>query len=246
MSLLPRFTVCLTLPLMLLGAMTVQAADEQLYNQISLRAEAGEDVQQDRMSVTLYVENQDADPAKLAAGITRTINDAIEKARKVDGIQISSGQRNSSPIYENKSLKSSSDTQKLIGWRERAEIRLQSSDFAALSSLTGELLTTLNMGGIQFSIADETRLKHEDQLIKAAITQFKQRAQLITESLGGTGYKIVRMDLNSSGNFYPTAMPRAYAAAGSMKMDSAPIAVEAGTSRLAISADGQIEVLMAQ
>jgi len=42
-------------------------ADEARYNQISLRAEVSQEVPRDLMLVTLYSEEQNADPAKLAA-----------------------------------------------------------------------------------------------------------------------------------------------------------------------------------
>src|SRR3546814_6776561 len=67
----------------------------------------------------------------------------------------------------------------ITGWRERSELRLESSDFAALSKLTGELLTDLKMGGMDFAIATPTRKASEDTLLKEAVSAFKARAQQI-------------------------------------------------------------------
>jgi predicted secreted protein len=132
--------------------------------------------------------------------------------------------------------------QKITGWRERAALRLESADFPALSKLTGELLNTLKMENMDFTIADATRKSSEDALLKEAVTAFKARAQLATDALGGKGYKIVNLNLNTNG--YP--MP--YARAGMMMKgalaDSAPTPeVEAGTSQVSMTADGVIEVL---
>ena len=146
------------------------------------------------------------------------------------------GSRNSYPIYDSKN-------QKITGWRERAELRLESADFPALSKLTGELLNTLKMDSMDFAIADATRKASEDALLKDAVAAFKARAQLATDALGGKGYKIVNLNFNTNG--YP--MP--YARSGGMMMkaamaDSAPTPeVEAGTSQVTMSADGVIEVL---
>ncbi|SHN26982.1 Predicted secreted protein [Pseudomonas asturiensis] len=210
-------------------------AEEARYNQISLRAEVNQEVQRDLMLVTLYTEAQDSDPAKLAAQITETLNKSLGQARQVKDVKISQGSRNSYPIYSDKGGK-------ITGWRERAELRLESADFAALSKLTGELLGDLKMGGMDFSISPSTRKTSEDALLKDAVTAFKARAQLVTEALGGTGYKLVNLNLNTSG------YPQPYLRAPVMMMkasreDAAPTPdVEAGTSQVSVAADGVIEV----
>ncbi|WP_162874306.1 SIMPL domain-containing protein, partial [Pseudomonas viridiflava] len=92
----------------------------------------------------------------------------------------------------------------------------------ALSKLTGELLGDLKMGGMDFSISPATRKASEDTLLKDAVTAFKARAQLVTEALGGTGYKLVNLNLNTSG--YPQPYLRAPVAMmmKSSREDAAP------------------------
>lgn len=220
-----------------LTSLPALAADELHYNQISLRAEVSQEVARDLMIVTLYSESQNSDPAKLAAKITSTMNKALGQARQVKDVTLRQGSRNSYPIYDDKG-------QKITGWRERAELRLESSDFAALSKLTGELLGDLKMAGMDFAIADPTRKASEDALLKDAVKAFKARAQLATEALGGKGYKIVNLNLNSNG--YPQPYLRAPMMMKAASMDSAPVTpeVEAGTSQVSMTADGAIEVLM--
>ncbi|MCD5996599.1 SIMPL domain-containing protein [Pseudomonas sp. CDFA 602] len=210
-------------------------AEEARYNQISLRAEVNQEVQRDLMLVTLYTEAQDSDPAKLAAQVTETMNKALGQARQVKEVKIRQGNRNSYPIYDDKGGK-------ITGWRERAELRLESPDFAVLSKLTGELLTDLKMGGMDFSISPSTRKTSEDTLLKDAVTAFKARAQLVTEALGGTGYKLVNLNLNTSG--YPQPYLRApVMMMKSSREDAMPTPdVEAGTSQVSVAADGVIEV----
>jgi predicted secreted protein len=203
-----------------LASLPALAADELHYNQISLRAEVSQEVARDLMIVTLYTEDQNTDPAK-----------------QVKDITLRQGSRNSYPIYDTKG-------QKITGWRERAELRLESSDFAALSKLTGELLTDLKMGGMDFAIATPTRKASEDALLKEAVTAFKARAQLATDALGGKSYKIVNLNLNSNG--YPQPYMRGPMMMKAASMDAAPVTpdVEAGTSQVSMTADGAIEVLM--
>lgn len=212
-------------------------ADEPRYNQVSLRAEVSQEVAHDLMHVTLYSEGQASDPAKLATETTTLLNVALAQARKVKDVTVSLGSRNSYPVYDDKG-------HRIIAWRERAEVRLESTDFAALSQLSADLLGTLKMGSMNFSIADATRVKNEDALMKDAVSAFKARAQVLTDALGGKGYKLVSLNLNTSGA--PRPMPVMRMAA--MKADSyggVPAQeIEAGTSQVMVSADGTIEVQM--
>ena len=208
------------------------------YNQVSLRAEASQEVPRDLMIVTLYTEAQNSDSAKLAAEITTTMNNALNQAKQIKEVTLRQGSRNSFPIYDNK-------TQKITGWRERAELRLESTDFAALSKLTGELMQTLKMGNMQFTVANATRKTSEDALLKDAVNAFKARAQLTTDALGGKGYKIVSLNLNSNGYPQPYMRAAMMMKAAAPAMDSAPTPeIEAGTSEVSMSADGVIEVQM--
>src|SRR5690554_5834876 len=133
--------------------------------------------------------------------ITKTLNSAVETARKQPKVSVKLGNRSSYPVHDSKG-------QKITAWRERADIRLDSTEFSELSALTGELLKTLKMANMQFSIAPKTRISSEDQLLQEAISAFQNRAQLITTALGGSSYKIVSLNLNSNGFSRPPMYAR--------------------------------------
>ena len=224
-----------------LGLATVASlpamAEEPRYNQVSLRAEVSQEVAHDRMYVTLYTEAQSEDPAALASDVTKTLNTAIDRARKVQDVKVSLGSRQSYPVYEN-------EGSKISAWRERAELRLESAEFARLSQLSADLLGELKMAEMSFAVAEDTRKTSEDSLIKEAVEAFKARAQLATEAVGGKGYKLVSLNLNTGG-FQPPMAMRNFEAKGMAMMDSAPTPqIEAGTSQVTVSADGVIEVQM--
>lgn len=208
-------------------------ADEARYNQIALRAEATSEVAHDRMHVTLYSEAQQKDPAQLAAQTTEAMNKALQRARQAKGVVVSQGSRSSYPVYEEKG-------QQITAWRERAELRLESSDFAELSKLTGELMQDLKMGSMHFSVSDAIRKQNEDSLLKDAVAAFRARAQLATEALGGSDYRIVNLNLGSGGGYQPEMRNFAM-----KSMDAMPTPeVEAGTRQININAEGVIEVQM--
>ena len=213
-------------------------AEQPHYNQVALRAEVSQSVAHDEMQVSLYSEAQDSDPARLASLISKNLNSAVEKSRAVADVKVSLGSRNSYPVYDNKG-------QKISGWRERADLRLESSNFAALAQLTAELLGTLQMGGMSFSVATATRQQAEDELLKDAIKAFNARATLVSLAMGGNGFRLVNLNLNSGG-FRPPMPMRMEAMKGmAMMSDSAaPQEIEAGSSEVTVNADGVIEVLM--
>ena len=214
-------------------------ANEQSYNQISLRAEAQQEVAHDQMQVILYSEAQDTDPARLADTVTKALNHAVATARKHPQINVKLGNRSSSPVYDSKG-------QKITAWRERAELRLETTEFSELSALTAELLKTLKMANMQFSIAPKTRISSEDDLLKEAISAFQARAQLVTKAFGSTSYKVVNLNLNSSG----FSRPPMYAGSAKMMVsamadqESAVPEIEAGSSQVSIIADGVIEIVL--
>ena len=74
-----------------LAISTLALANEPIYNQISLRAEASQEVAHDQMQVILYTEAQDTDPARLATAISTTLNNAVATARKQATVNVKLG-----------------------------------------------------------------------------------------------------------------------------------------------------------
>lgn len=226
------------LPVLACLALATPALAEPLnYNQISLRAEVRESVSNDTLTVILFTEDQDSDPARLTNRITTKLNKGLETARQNTDIRVSSGNRSTQPVYDDKQ-------ENIIAWRERGEIRLEGTDFAALSSTIGQLLGDLRMGSMQFSLSPDSRSTTEDELIKRAIEAFRKRADIATRSLGGSTYKIVQLNLNTQ-----FMTPRPYMQSGRMlamaaDMEMAAPAVEGGEADVQVSADGVIEVQM--
>lgn len=209
-------------------------AEPLRYNQVSLHAQVEQSVNHDTMRVTLFTEAQDKDPAKLAEQITRKLNDALKTARAQDKVEVSSGNRSSQPVYDEKH-------ENIIGWRERGEIVIEGSDFAAISTLTGELLGGLSLSDMQFSLSADSRNSTEDTLVAEAIEAFKERANIATRSLGGAGYKIVNLNLNTQ-FMQPMRYRGQQKMALAADMEMSTPAVEGGQSDVTVSADGTIEV----
>ena len=227
-----RCVALLALGLLCTAGPLQAAATPDGYNQVSLSSEVRQELPLDRMQVVLYTEAEGRDPAQLASQISEKLNKALQQARGKAGVQVRTGNRQSYPLHDN-------DGRRITGWRERAEIQLSSADFPALSQLTGELLENLQFGSLNFSLSAEQRSKAEDQLMSQLVERFGERASLVSRSLGASGYRLVRLDIDSAGN-ESQPMIRGLA----MKAMAAPVTpeVEAGTTELVLRATGVIEV----
>ena len=240
MSPLPRLAALLTLGsslALLPGAPPVHAEDAPRYNQVSLRTEVEREVAHDRMHVTLYSEAQQSDPARLAAQITDTLNRAVTRARAVKAVDVSLGNRQSFPVYDDKG-------RKVVAWRERAELRLESADFAALATLSGELLDELQMAEMHFSLSADGRKRSEEQLLQEAVAAFQARARLVSEAMGAHGYRLVRLDLNAGDTPRAPLLRMATLKDASSAEGTSTSQIEGGRSELRVEASGVIEVQM--
>jgi predicted secreted protein len=225
--------LCLAASLALAG--TALAADPaQRYDMIELQADAQREVANDTLSAVLFVELNDTNPVALANAINKAANEALRAAKDYKSVRVRSGNNQTYPVYTKGNV--------LQGWRARAEIRLESKDFAAASGLIGKLQAGMQLGSLSFSVSPEARRQTENELITEAIGAFKARADIVREALAGRGYKIRRLNVNSGSSAPPPrfAMARAMAA-GAPEM-AAPN-LEGGVSLVTVTVGGAIEVL---
>jgi predicted secreted protein len=86
----------------------------------------------------------------------------------------------------------------------------------------------MQLGGIQFTVAPESRRSVENEVITEAIAAFKSRAEIAKAALGGRGYKLQNLNVSAARGLPPQpymAMGRAQAApevaAPNLEADSA-------------------------
>jgi predicted secreted protein len=156
----------------------------------------------------------------------------VAQAKAAQGVKVESGNYHSWANYQ----KGKQD-----GWRTRAELRLESRNFASLAELIGRLQAgDMQLGGMQFVISPSLRAEVEAELTKEAVAAFQARADLVRESLSAQASKIVTLHLDAQTPQIPRPMFRAKAMA-SMEEAVAP-AAEAGTSEIVITASGTVQV----
>jgi predicted secreted protein len=213
-------------------AATAQAQPADKGSSIEFQAEAQREVANDTLFATLYSELSDANSAQLANTLNRTLAEALKSAAEFKTVRARSGGNQTYPVYDRQN--------KLTGWRGRAEIRIDSKDFAAAATLIGKLQAGMQLAGVSFAVSSELRRQTENELITEAVAAFRARADIVRQSLSARSYKIRRIALNTGG-FAP--QPRPYMAARALSSaEVAPPPLEGGQSTVTVSASGAIEV----
>ena len=126
-------------------------------------------------------------------------------------------------------------------WRGRAEIRLESRDFKAAGDLIGKLQDKLQLSGISFGIAPETRRKLEDDLTAEAIATFRAKADAVSLAWKAKGYKLVQLSLGTNGGGMPHPVMMRSAKMMDAEAVAAPV-LAGGESRIAVNVSGSIEL----
>jgi predicted secreted protein len=199
------------------------------YDRINLSVSAEQQVDNDTLVAVMYAQQEGNDPGRLAREVNQRIQRAVERAKKNPAIRVQTLDYHTSPIYRKELL---------AGWRVRQSVRLESQESAALSELIGDLQQELGVENISYAISPQRRKESEDRLITEAIGRFKQRAKMITTEIGRPGYRLVEMNVNTTG--YAPRAPQVRAMA--MEAQAAAPILEAGTQRVEVRINGTIEL----
>jgi predicted secreted protein len=202
------------------------------YDRINFQVSATQEVENDTLVAVMYHERTGQQPRTLADDVNRTIAWAVDLAKKNDAIEIQTLGYRQDPLYKNK---------KITGWKVRQSIRLESTDTAALTTLVGELQDRLSVASLQYTISSDVRAKVENTLIMQALESFERRGKVISEKLGRPDYRIVNMNIITSG---ATPVPVRMRAVAAMAESSrvTPPTVEPGVQSVTVQISGTVEL----
>jgi predicted secreted protein len=154
---------------------------EPLFNLVSLSAQAEREVPNDLLSATLAAEAEGADPAKLAADVNRRMARALEAAQGVRAVRARSGGYQSWPV---------SEKGRIVRWRVRQALWLESADFTVATALIGRLQQELVVARLAVTVSDEARRRAENALTAEALAAFEERARVVRDTMKVMGYRV--------------------------------------------------------
>lgn len=206
-------------------------AEQEAYNRVDFQIEVARDVSNNLLVATMSAQFQDKLPSRVALQLNSVLNDALKQAAAFSSVKSSSGNQFTAPVY--------GKNNQITAWRGHGEIRLESRDFKAAGELIMQLQATLQLGGLQFILAPDSRLQIENTLMSEAIKAFQSRAEAIRSDMGAKSYKTVHFSITAAPLNYPMQMMRSAAIA-----DNAIPAPEfsAGESRMTLQINGTIEL----
>ena len=225
-------SLLLTLVLALFAGSAMAHQDPPLYNRVSLNESAQMEVENDLLVAVLFAQAEGRDSVAPADEVNRQIDWAVNVAKSHTEVKVQTLGYRSSAIYSKNSIR---------GWRVNQSLRLESRDARVLGDLVAQLQQQLKVQSIGYRVSDEQRRRHLDGLTAEALSRFRARAQHIAESLGRSGYRVVRLNINDSrNNPMPVARGMMMEAAADHKV--APARIEAGTRQMTVSVNGEIEL----
>lgn len=207
----------------------VAQAPENLFNLVTLNAQAEREVPNDLLSAVLAAEAEGADPAQLANEVNSTMQRALATVKSYRAVNARSGGYQTFPVY---------DKNRITRWRARQELRLESADFAAATELIGKLQAGMVVAGMTLSVSPESHRQAENSLIPQALAAFDERARLVRDAMKAKSYRMRDLNLSGSG---PIRQAFAMARSPAAQSMTAP-AVEPGTTRILITVSGTIQL----
>jgi predicted secreted protein len=201
---------------------------------LSLSAQASSQVPQDVVDITLFYEQEAADPSTLTNTLNQRADAALREAKGVEGVTAKSG---SFTVYP-----STDRDGKISAWRGRTEVVLESHDFTAASKLAGKMSASMQVGSVQFSLSPEAQRNAEQKLVSQAIESFRKQAQTAVQAFGYSNFTVREVNVGRGGvQPRPVMMMQSRALSADAKM-AAPIAMEAGTSTVTVDVSGSVQM----
>ncbi|EGY53293.1 SIMPL domain-containing protein [Neisseria shayeganii] len=198
--------------LLLSAVLSLPAAAEPLHYQILRFSETvSRDVPNDWMTLRLRVQTRHADAAQAAAGTTRKLNILQSRLRTLSGIESQLQYRSAYPGSE-----SGQNGRNQRIWQDEAVLSVSGADFQALGKLLAQSSGEAVVDNVSFSLKPATRQRIVETLSTEALRRFQERAQALSQTMGGSGYKVVEVDLvqtMQAGSRAYRAQDMAYAAA---------------------------------
>ena len=204
--------------------------NETHYDRIHLSVSATAQLENDTMVAIVYAQEEGSQAAELSSIVNRRIRWGLDLVKKYPKIKHQTNTYSSSPVYSNNKIK---------GWRVSQSLRLESQDMTLLSDVLGKLQSDLALQSMQFTISPDSKNKQDEKLIDKALEAFENRAQQVVKKLGRKNYKIVDINISTSGAI--GVRPQYQMRAMAMDAESTP-AISEGEQTVSVTVSGNIEL----
>jgi predicted secreted protein len=199
--------------------------------QMTLQANASDEVKQDTVVITVSTDVEAADQASAGKKLSAALDGLMKVAKDTSGVDARTGGYR---VWQNNSSKG-----KQVNWQGQGSIILQSTDFNAASALAAKLGDKSAITNIGFTLSRTAREAVERKLLNQAAQAFRERALAASSAFGFSGYRIQKVELGGSGGI---VAPRAFMAMakGGASQAGADVPLEPDNVTVSVDVNGTI------
>lgn len=223
----------------LIGTALPVSAETLHYNVVEFSESASVELLRDTMTAHLRVYEEGRNRETVSGNFVKKLNNVTRKAT-ASPFKSELLHRSASPRYEYDSKGRRTQT----GWEEQAVVQVESRNFEALNKLIAESQSDANLESLTFKVSKQNRQDALDEVSKAALARFKDRAASLTKAMGFRNYKIVRLNFGQIGNRPINNGAQMMRAAKASAAESAPVPEHTGpgTEEVSITVHGTIQM----
>ena len=225
-------SLIIALFLALLSIQAFAGSDDAQYNRVSLNESAQIEVDNDLLVVVMFAQAEGRDAAAPADEVNRRMDWAVNMTKSHPEVKVQTLGYQTTPLYSKSTIR---------GWRVNQSLRLESPEGRLLGDLVGRLQEQLQVQSIAYQVSEGQRREQLDGLTAQALARFQDRAAHIAKTLGRSGYRVVRININD-GRHSPMPIARGMMMEASADVAVAPPRLEAGTQQMSVSINGEIEL----
>ena len=212
---------------------------------VTLSASDQKKVEQDLLVSSLRIEMDGKDSRKVQDDINKAMKKAVDLAKTEPALKVSTGNYYVYSYDPNPSPKplSNVEQKKRMIWKGSQTIDIQSKDPEKILDVLGKIQDMgFVMNGLDYMLSPELAESKRDELLVGALQKIQKKAELISKTLGKSGYDIV--EVNIDGSYMPQPQPVMMMKAARMEVMSSdavasPVAAP-GESDVSLSVNARI------
>ena len=221
------------------ATLPVRAAEDPspMMNVVELSGKGAVQVQQDMLRMVLETTRDGSDAAAVQSTLKQALDQALQVARPQAApgrLDVRTGAFSLYPLRDAKG--------RITGWQGRAQLILEGTDIARISSLSGRI-HSMTVSDIGFDLSPAARRKAESQAQEEAIADFRARASTIAHSFGFQAYTVREVAVRADNGGLPRPYMARMAVASTRAVDDAtPMPVEPGATTVQVTASGAVRM----
>ena len=175
---------------------------------VSLSATERIEVEQDLLTANLRYEAENVSPKELQNNINTMMKKALEKAKKVNSVKVST---QAYSVYQYNLNNNRTQRRNMI-WKGQQGLKIKGKNAVDLLDLLGDLQEMgLTMKGLSYSVSPELLEKTHNEMLEAALGKLITKAKRTAKAIGKSKTELLQINVNHGGrnNYQPQYNMRA-------------------------------------